>query len=358
MKISIIVLKKWFVEIGGGIMKKEFKKKVTIIVPIYNAEKYLKECIESLLNQTLKEIEIILINDGSTDNSRLIIDNYKNVENVKIIHKSNEGVSKTRNLGLSLATGEYILNVDSDDFIDSKMCEELYKNAKENNSDIVISDIYSYIDNQNKKYVTDLKIEGKISAEKYLEIFLEKNFFGYNWNKLIKRELFIKNKIKYNPEISMMEDTLVLVQLVKNSNTISKVNKAYYYYRKTETAVSQNVKFKHVKSVMEISKRVKKELEFKRNLKEVVNKRFVCSLTQFIFNCEEIKREDKKQFHNILTEYLGLFKEKYSKDKLANKKIEFIISLIEKLPLKVTIIVLRKIKLEIEGLKRRRKDVI
>lgn len=106
-------------------MKSKANKKVSIIVPIYNVEKYLEQCIESLINQTLKDIEIILINDGSTDKSALIMEKYKNIENVTIVSKKNEGVSKTRNLGLTLATGEYILNVDSDDFIDIKMCEEL-----------------------------------------------------------------------------------------------------------------------------------------------------------------------------------------------------------------------------------------
>ena len=123
--------------------------KVSIIVPVYNVEKYLRQCVDSIVNQSLKEIEIICINDGSTDNSLQILEGYaQRDKRIKIINKRNEGLSTARNTGMEYATGEYIGFVDSDDFINEKMYENLYKNAKSNKSDIVMCPAYVF-DNNN-----------------------------------------------------------------------------------------------------------------------------------------------------------------------------------------------------------------
>ena len=112
---------------------------ISVIVPIYNVEKYLAKCIDSIINQTLTNIEIILVNDGSTDNSRKIIDKYdKKDSRIKVIHKKNGGQGSARNAGLDIAKGEYIGFVDSDDWIDSNMYENLYNAAISNNADIVV----------------------------------------------------------------------------------------------------------------------------------------------------------------------------------------------------------------------------
>ncbi len=117
--------------------------KVSVIVPVYNVEKYLEECIESLINQTLTDIEIICINDGSTDNSLKILEELQKKDNrIKIINQKNSGVSSARNNGIENATGEYIGFVDSDDWIDSDYYEKLYNTAKKYNSDIAAGDMY------------------------------------------------------------------------------------------------------------------------------------------------------------------------------------------------------------------------
>lgn len=114
--------------------------KVSVIVPIYNTEKYLNKCVDSLVNQTLEDIEIILINDGSTDRSGEIADYYSQKEvRVKCIHKENSGVSNSRNLGIKFAKGQYVAFVDSDDWCDSNMLEGLYNHAISNNADVVIA---------------------------------------------------------------------------------------------------------------------------------------------------------------------------------------------------------------------------
>ena len=118
------------------------RPKVSIIVPIYNSEKFMDKCINSILNQTLKEIEIILVNDGSTDRSEFICKKYENIDNrIKLISKKNGGVSSSRNYGVSIANGEFITFVDSDDFIEIDMCEKLYTAAIENHCDIVMNGI-------------------------------------------------------------------------------------------------------------------------------------------------------------------------------------------------------------------------
>ena len=118
--------------------------KVSVIVPVYNVEKYIDKCLESLVNQTLKDIEIIIVNDGSTDNSIKIVEEYKEKYKNKIIYleKENGGLSDARNYGIQYAKGEYIAFLDSDDYVDRKMYEKLYNKAIENNSDIVECDFY------------------------------------------------------------------------------------------------------------------------------------------------------------------------------------------------------------------------
>ena len=128
---------------------------VSIIVPVYNVEKYLERCLDSLINQTLKDIEIILVDDGSTDDSGNICDKYaKKDKRIKVIHKENGGLSDARNIGLSIANGRYLQFVDSDDFIHKQMIEILYNTIINNNADISICDFDKVYENTKIKYNT------------------------------------------------------------------------------------------------------------------------------------------------------------------------------------------------------------
>lgn len=119
--------------------------KISVVVPVYNVEKYLKECIDSIINQTLEDIEIICVNDGSTDSSLEILNDYaKKDSRIIVINKSNSGYGHTMNMGLNAATGEYVGIIESDDFADKNMFEDLYKLAKEYDADIVKGDWYNY----------------------------------------------------------------------------------------------------------------------------------------------------------------------------------------------------------------------
>lgn len=119
--------------------------KVSIVVPVYKVEEYIDRCLDSLLNQTLKDIEIILVDDGSPDNCPKICDEYAQKDaRVRVVHKQNEGLGYARNSGMEVAVGEYIAFVDSDDFVDIRMFEELYDVARGNDSDVVYCNIYKY----------------------------------------------------------------------------------------------------------------------------------------------------------------------------------------------------------------------
>ena len=130
---------------------------ISIIVPIYNAEKYLSKCINSLINQTKKEIEIILINDGSTDRSEEIINNYRD-ERIKYFKNENQGIGKTRNFGIEKATGKYLMFVDSDDYLKEDACEILFKKAEKEKLDLVICNYYKVDEEtEQKKEVKEIK---------------------------------------------------------------------------------------------------------------------------------------------------------------------------------------------------------
>ena len=120
----------------------EEKIKVSVIIPVYNVEDYIEKCLDSVVNQTLKEIEIIVVNDGAKDNSMKKIEKYFSDSRIKIINKQNGGLSSARNAGLKIAKGEYISFIDSDDFIEEKMLEDLY--SENENADIVFSDNFNY----------------------------------------------------------------------------------------------------------------------------------------------------------------------------------------------------------------------
>jgi len=196
--------------------------KVSIIVPAYNASNYIEKCIDSLLNQTLKDIEIIIVNDGSTDDTAEKLSKYE--DEIKVITQKNVGVASARNKGLSVANGEYIAYVDSDDWIESNMFELLYNKAKENNYDVVECDF---------KYVNDFKTwNGIVDLVSDINTIEEKkkyyiNMFPVIWNKIYKRNK-IKD-IKFKSGV-WAEDVEYLYRVLPNITSIGKINKKLYYY--------------------------------------------------------------------------------------------------------------------------------
>lgn len=321
------------------------KLKVSIIVPVYNAEKYLNRCIESLINQTLGEIEIIFVNDGSTDNSINILKSYKEKDKrIVIIDKINEGVSEARNQGISKAKGDYIFFVDSDDWIDLDTLEKMYKTAIKDNIDIVMCSYVREFKDHSKEKSIDLN-DKIIYKDKDLEqlhlsiigplddqISKSENLdsVGTVWAKLYKSTLIQKSEVKFIDlkEIGSAEDTLFNIMLFKDVKTVRFINKPYYHYWKdNDNSVTsgynprlkeqRKVMFNYIKTFIDSNKLDEKFDEALKNricisvlglgLNEC-NKDNKLSLNKKIKNIKSILNDDyiKKSFKTFKLNYFPI----------------------------------------------------
>jgi len=209
---------------------------ISVIVPVYNSETYINQCIDSILNQTFSNFELILVDDFSQDNSPKICDDYsKKDKRINIIHKNkNEGSSLARKTGLNFATGDYIQFVDSDDWIEPDMLEKLYQKAVVENNDLVICNVYYFENNKKDIIKQDFSKSDKISLIKNIIAIKSK---AYLFNKLIKRDLL---SIVNFPEDSRSEDYVITVQNIYNSQSIGFINDPLYNYRYNSLSLSNN----------------------------------------------------------------------------------------------------------------------
>lgn len=222
---------------------------VSVIVPVYNVEKYLDECLSSLVNQTLSELEIIVVNDGTKDNSQSIIDYYVKQYPNKVISliKENGGLGDARNYGIPYAKGEYIGFVDSDDVVHLEMYEKMFNKAKLEDSDLVLCDLEYFYETSNEKMVK----EGLVQIE---NIDVNKTVFLsplFAWNKLYRRSLFIESGLKY-PIGLWYEDIPVTVPFFTLAKKISYVNETLIYYRQRSTSIMGSVDNPKVKDIFDI----------------------------------------------------------------------------------------------------------
>ena len=215
---------------------------ISIIVPVYKAEKYIHKCIESILMLQNKDWELLLIDDGSPDDSGRICDEYANVDNrIRVFHKLNGGVSSARNMGLDEARGEWIMFVDADDSISTETiieCSQFF-----NDFDIIR---FEAIDSYGKiMYLPDTK------PELYLEQILERHSFLAVWGGLYKKELFEKNKIRFNTSLKYGEDWEVLIKLVLKSKGIKLLHKQFYNYNnQNEDSFLNTMSFDKLENLM------------------------------------------------------------------------------------------------------------
>ncbi len=206
--------------------------KVSVIIPVYNSEKYLKQCLDSVVNQTLKDIEIIVINDGSTDNSLQIIQEYvSKYQNIKLINKQNEGCYKARNIGLETAVGEYIAFLDSDDYIKYDIYEKLYLQAKQTDADIVSSDYYIL---QGKKLnLVSFSSSAKMLKKANNELLNAENILldAVIWNRIFKKQMLVEKNIKFHSDIYMADDAFFHIVTMLNAQKIVYIPDILYIYR-------------------------------------------------------------------------------------------------------------------------------
>lgn len=224
---------------------------VSIIIPVYNAELYIEECLDSLINQSYKNIEIIVVNDGSEDKSKNIIENKRNIDSrIKLINKNNTGVSDTRNIALNAAKGKYVAFCDADDVVHKKCIETLVDIIRYNKSDMAIIDF-------TRDYACFGESDYEIKALNKNEaccLILNEN--GYLWNKLFKRDIIINNNITFDMEISVCEDQLFIVEYIKYINKINLNKSKMYFYRNVDNSALNSKKLT-VKKMSEIKAREK-----------------------------------------------------------------------------------------------------
>ncbi|MCR5149704.1 MAG: glycosyltransferase [Clostridiales bacterium] len=211
---------------------------ISVIMPFYNAEKFLNEAVSSVLSQTMDNIELILVDDGSSDTSCDIVDAFsKNDDRIKIIHQQNSGVSSARNAALKIARGKYIGFVDADDFIMPEMYEALYDIAEKNGADIVCSG-FDYISSDGKEIIDtscppykDGVIYGREEIKKFASEMHTLSSFLYIWRSIFSRELIEKNGISFNEDLSIGEDTLFAMNCFLSADKVVGCEKRFYRYR-------------------------------------------------------------------------------------------------------------------------------
>lgn len=242
--------------------------KISVIVPVYNVEKYLNRCVDSILNQTFEDFELILVNDGSPDNCGNICDEYAQKDNrVKVIHKKNGGVSSARNVGIDIAQGEYIMFVDSDDWINENMLNDMYNMP---DSDMKVSSIRMIGKDNSTEYIIDTKMH---TQEELLIGFFSEAFpiicLCGPWCKLYKKDIIFNNAVRFNEDMSLGEDTYFNLNYIKHCKKVYTSEQIYYYYMR-ENSESLFTKFRlnmyyDVRKVFDLKVKMANELNMGRD---------------------------------------------------------------------------------------------
>ena len=296
------------------------KVKISVIVPVYNVEKYLRKCLDSITSQNLKEVEIIVVNDCSPDGSLKIIQEYiKKDKRITLVNKEkNEGLASARNSGLEIAKGEYILHIDSDDWIEQNYFKDMYELAIKNNADIIVSDFYT--DYSGKKLTYRVDQYGEIGQDLDKRRAIEnlgKGKAAYAvWNKLVKKEIYEKNKIKFLDGISAGDDLLVTPILFYNSSKIIKLSKAYLHYMQNENSITKKPKYSSLFDVCHSINKLEEFFKDKGYEEFLKNLRFGF-IKSYIFKIKPNFQDEL--YKNILKEFLLLLEEKRIED--SNDKI-------------------------------------
>ncbi|WP_111931035.1 glycosyltransferase family 2 protein [Clostridium tertium] len=234
---------------------------VSVIIAAYNVELYIDRCLDSVVQQTLKDIEIIVVNDGSTDKTleKLLI--YANKDNrIKIVDKKNEGLIEARKSGLEVSSGEFLMFVDADDWLDIRACEKLYKKAMELDLDILCYGLYHAFDNRLEiKNIYDFKLA---RGEEYLNFVLLNKARANIVLQLLKREFLIRNNIIFPSNITYAEDLAITVTLACNEPIVGTLNEPLYYYYQRENSVTNKVSNKVFDVELAINS-IRKELDQK-----------------------------------------------------------------------------------------------
>ncbi len=212
---------------------------ISVIVPVYNTEKYLRKCVESICNQTYQDLEIVLVDDGSQDSSSSICDELaREDKRIKVIHKSNGGSTSARNAGLAVTSGEYIGFVDSDDWIEPEMYEVLLENCMEKQADIAVAN--KFINHEKSQYCDVLYVPAGVYEKEqeivvknifYTEDYLARGISPNLWDKLFKRELLLRHQARVDERTKFAEDDICVYSALLDADRVVIIDKALYHYR-------------------------------------------------------------------------------------------------------------------------------
>lgn len=292
------------------------KKKISIIIPAYNREKQIGRCIESLLSQTYKNLEIIIINDGSIDGTKGIIDEFQkqNKDRIIVVHTQNQGVSMARNEGISIATGDYIGFLDSDDYVDSQMYEKLLNKSIEGDYDIVACNTLALY--PDKQVIIDSGIQDNQSVKKLLI-----DAYAVLWNKLYKAE-YIK-PLRFKKDV-WYEDVLFLYQLYTKVKRVGRIESVGCYYVQNEGSITHtynNKLYQLIENMDDIIKYYKDQ-----GLYDIYRDELEYSYVRYLFGTfikRLAKSKDFKQFRkgtNTVIKKVKLNFPNYKKNKYLNMK--------------------------------------
>ncbi len=275
--------------------------KVSVIIPVYNVSEYLGQCLDSVLLQTLQDIEVICVDDGSTDDSLDILQGYAMFdERLKIISQENAGAGAARNNGIKHATGEYIICLDSDDFFEPDMLEKMVAKAEEDNSDVVVCDFFLF-NNETEQIDTNAKanvLEKFFKKSAFKPTDLNETLFDLNypaaWNKLIKADLIRKHNITFDEQAKCFEDNLFCSLSLALANKISMLNQACIYYRRNQqTQITSNIK-NYFSDLLTVMKNLHNRL-IQLNLDTGILSSYIMMVRASMINIMRLGSADKKR---------------------------------------------------------------
>lgn len=301
-----------------------YDKGISVIIPVFNVEKYLEKMIMSVCNQTFKYIDIIIVNDGSTDGSKDIINKYLNrYSNIKYIEQKNLGVSVARNNALNSIKREYTLFLDSDDYLEHNMLEIMYNKAKEVDADITICGFRKVYQNSYEDYIFKVNENKIYSGNEVCDMMLKIEIYGYLWNKMFRSEQIIKNKIYFEPN-RLVEDWAPVFKQISIAKKIIFINKVLYYYRQRENS---SIRQKTLKKVEDYNLAVKDIVNYIKNNNIEVNKN-----NYYFF----IAQTQASQIVDYISANVNCNKDIYEKYKISDVNIIYILFNI-KIPIKAKI---------------------
>ena len=296
---------------------------ISIIVPVYKVEKYINRCIDSIINQTYKNLEIILVDDGSPDNCGKICDKYAGSDSrIIVIHKENGGLSDARNVAIDIATGKYIAFIDSDDYVDKQYIEYLYNILKKNNAELSICNFKEVYDKKIIEEVEEDFYEKNFTPEEAIETMLYQKEFDHSaWGKLYKKELF--DNIRF-PKGRIFEDFAIMYELIGNTKSICFGSKRkYFYYIRKDSIMNQKFNIKKM-DLIYFSKKMVSFIDNRYpNLSNAARRRDNISnfyiLRQLLYCNPRYYNEEKQVIKNIKKNSINVLKNNnaYKKDKLA-----------------------------------------